>query len=416
MPYRNALLILIALIAATTGGYYSRKPVPPEKPVATAQAPVAPKERKVLYWYDPMTPASHFDKPGKSPFMDMDLVPKYADEETGATGGVAVDSRTVQNLGVRTATVETGTLAKRIDTVGYVRPDEHRIEVVQPRAAGWVEKLHVRAVNDPVRRGQLLLELYAPDILAAQEEYLLTLKAAQRDPADRTLEQAAMRRLSLLGLSEEQIRTLATSGKTNRRVAVYATSDGVVSELGVREGMAVTPSTPMFSLLDLSSVWITAEVTETQASWVAPGAAVEIDVPALPGRVLKGQVEFIYPQLNGTTRTLQVRVRLPNPGLKLKPGMYARVSIRAAQGQQAVLVPTEAVISTGTRSVVIVAEGSGRFSPIDVKIGSEANGKTEILEGLAPGQTVVISGQFLIDSEASLRGTLARLQGAGDKP
>jgi len=222
--------------------------------------------------------------------------------------------------------------------------------------------------------------------------------------------------LSLLGLSEEQIRVLASSGKANRRVAVYATSDGVVNELGVREGMAVTPGTPMFSLLDLSSVWVTAEIAETQASWVAPGAAVEIVVPALPGHTLKGQVEYIYPQLNGTTRTLQVRVRLPNPGLKLKPGMFAHVSIRAGEGKQAVLVPTEAVISTGTRSVVIIAEGSGRFSSIDVKIGSESNGKTEILDGLAPGQTVVISGQFLIDSEASLRGTLARLQGAGDKP
>jgi len=408
MSYRTMLLILAALVAAAGAGYYARTPEPASKPVASA---TAPKERKILYWYDPMVPASHFDKPGPSPFMDMELVPKYADEE-GSAGGLAIDPRVVQNLGVRTAPVETGSLVRRIDTVGYVRPDEHRIEVVQPRAAGWVEKLHVRAVNDPVRRGQLLLELYAPDILAAQEEYLLAAKAAQRDPADRALEQAAQRRLALLGLSEEQIRALAASGKASRRVAVYATSDGIVSELGVREGMAVTPGTPMFSLLDLSSVWVTAEIPEAQAGWVAPGAAVEIAVPALPGHVLKGRVEYIYPQLDGTTRTLQVRVRLPNPGLKLKPGMYARVAIRGAAAQQAVLVPSEAVIGTGTRSVAIVAEGGGRYAAVEIKTGDEADGRTEILEGLAPGQTVVVSGQFLIDSEASLRGTLQRLQGA----
>jgi len=408
MSYRTMLSILIALAAAAGAGYYARTPAPASKPAASA---TAPKERKILYWYDPMVPASHFDKPGPSPFMDMQLVPKYADEE-GSAGGMAIDPRMVQNLGVRTAAVATGSLARRIATVGYVRPDEHRIEVVQPRAAGWVEKLYVRAVNDPVRRGQLLLELYAPDILAAQEEYLLAAKAAQRDPADRALEQAALRRLALLGLSDEQIRALAASGKASRRVAVHATSDGIVSELGVREGMAVTPGTPMFSLLDLSSVWVTAEIPEAQAGWVAPGAAVEIAVPALPGSVLHGRVEYIYPQLDGTTRTLQVRVRLPNPGLKLKPGMYARVSIQSGEAKQAVLVPSEAVIVTGTRSVAIVAEGSGRYAAVEIKTGDEADGRTEILQGLAPGQTVVVSGQFLIDSEASLRGALQRLQGA----
>lgn len=408
MSYRTMLSILAALVVAAGAGYYARTPAPASKPAASA---TAPKERKILYWYDPMVPASHFDKPGPSPFMDMELVPKYADEQDSA-GGMAIDPRMVQNLGVRTAAVATGSLERRIDTVGYVRPDEHRIAVVQPRAAGWVEKLHVRAVNDPVRRGQLLLELYAPDILVAQEEYLLAVKAAQRDPADRALEQAALRRLSLLGLSDEQIRALAASGKASRRVAVYATSDGVVSELGVREGMAVTPGTPMFSLLDLSSVWVTAEIPEAQAGWVAPGAAVEIAVPALPGRVLHGRVDYIYPQLDGTTRTLQVRVRLPNPGLKLKPGMYARVGIRSAAAKESLLVPSEAVIGTGTRSVAIVAEGEGRFAAVEIKTGDEAEGRTEILEGLAPGQTVVVSGQFLIDSEASLRGTLQRLQGS----
>jgi len=407
MSYRTMLLVLIALIAAAGAGYYARTPAPASKSAASA---AAPKEHKILYWYDPMVPASHFDKPGPSPFMDMALVPKYADEE-GSAGGMAIDPRMVQNLGVRTAPVETGSLVRHITTVGYVRPDEHRIEVVQPRAAGWVEKLYVRAVNDPVRRGQLLLELYAPDILAAQEEYLLAAKAAQRDPADRALEQAALRRLALLGLSDGQIRALAASGKASRRVAVYATSDGIVSELGVREGMAVTPGTPMFSLLDLSSVWVTAEVPEAQAGWVAPGAAVEIDVPALPGRVLKGRVEYIYPQLDGTTRTLQVRVRLPNPGLKLKPGMYARVGIQSGEAKESLLVPSEAVIGTGTRSVAIVAEGGGRYTAVEIKTGDEADGRTEILEGLAPGQTVVVSGQFLIDSEASLRGALQRLQG-----
>lgn len=414
MAKRELSIIIAAacVIAAAFGGYYLGARKAGEAPTQAADqgaqggSSEAPsKERKILYWQDPMFPQQRFDKPGKSPFMDMQLVPVYADEAQAA-GGVSINPRVVQNLGVRLTPVEAGMFRKQVDTVGMIRPDERRIEVVQSRVMGWVERLHVKAVNDPVQRGQLLAEVYGPDLLAAQEEYLL----AHNSGRDAALAKAARDRLSLLGLSEAQIASIEKNGKASRRVAFYSPVSGIVAELGVRQGMAVNPGMTMFNLVDLSTVWVTAEIVENQALWVSQGSPAEARVAALPGKRFEGRVDYVYPELTKESRTLKARIALKNPGLQLKPGMLASVTLYGGEKRETLMVPSEAVIQTGKRTVVILAEGEGKFRPVEVVTGMEAEGKTEILKGLEKGQNVVASGQFLIDSEASVKSALKRLE------
>jgi len=364
-------------------------------------------ETKPQYWYDPMRPAEHFDKPGKSPFMDMQLVPKYAKD--AAPGSIAVDSRVVQNLGLRLAKVEQGSFARVVDTVGSVGVDEHRIEAVQVRQPGWVERLDVRAAGDSVRRGQLLAGIYSPDLLATQQEFLIAL--GSNDPK---LIEAARRRLALFGLSEAQIARVEKTQQVERRVDYYAPFDGYVMDLGVRQGAEVQPGTMLFQLADLNSVWVTAEVPETQAAWLKPGDRAEVEVPALPGERFEGQVDYLYPELTQATRTLRVRVVVKNPHRHLRPGMFAAAHFRSMTQDRALTVPSESVIKTGTRSFVIVADDDTHFRPTRVRVGAEQGGRSEILEGLTLGQNVVASGQFLIDSEANLRGAFDNLAGSND--
>jgi Cu(I)/Ag(I) efflux system membrane fusion protein len=366
------------------------------------------------YWYDPMHPSEHFDKPGKSPFMDMQLVPKYArdgttDRSGAAPGSIAVDARAVQNLGIRLAKVEQGNFARGVDTVGSVGVDEHRIEAIQVREPGWVERLDVRAAGDSVRRGQQLAGVYSPDLLATQQEMLIA-----RGSNDPELIEAARRRLALFGLSAAQIARIEKTGEVERRVDYYAPFDGYVMELGVRQGAAVRPGTMLFQLANLSSVWITAEVPETQAAWLKPGDRAEVEVPALPGERFGAQVDYLYPELAQSTRTLKVRVVVDNPRKHLRPGMFATVHFHGAALEQVLTVPSEAVIRAGTRSVIIVADDGIHFRPVPVQVGAEQGGRSEILEGLSLGQSVVASGQFLIDSEANLRGAFDNLAGSNE--
>jgi Cu(I)/Ag(I) efflux system membrane fusion protein len=370
-------------------------------------AATATAESKPQYWYDPMHPAEHFDKPGKSPFMDMQLVPKYAKD--AAPGSIAVDSRVVQNLGLRLAKVEQGSFARVVDTVGSVGVDEHRIEAVQVRQPGWVERLDVRAAGDPVRRGQLLAGIYSPDLLATQQEFLIAL--GSNDPQ---LIEAARRRLALFGLSEMQIVRVEKTQQVERRVDYYAPFDGYVMDLGVRQGAEVQPGTMLFQLADLSSVWVTAEVPETQAAWLKPGDRAEVEVPALPGERFEGQVDYLYPELTQATRTLKVRVVVKNPRKHLRPGMFAAAHFQSMTQDHALTVPSESVIKTGMRSFVIVADDDTHFRPTRVRVGAEQGGRSEILEGLTLGQNVVASGQFLIDSEANLRGAFDNLAGSNE--
>ena len=412
----------LILVAAVLIAGCSRKPEPPA--AATTEAEAMPSAvagannagaRKPLYWYDPMVPDQRFDKPGKSPFMDMQLVPKYGDEpaasaDDAAAGsvGLRIDPRTVQNLGIRVANVERGPLARTLRATGVVAVDEHRIESVQVRAAGWVETLAVRAAGDPVRRGALLARVYAPELLAAQQEFLL----AQRS-GDAALREAAKSRLALFGLSSSQIERVAAHGQAERGVDYHAPFDGYVMELGARQGAAVTPGMTLFQLASLDTVWVNVEVPEAQAAWINAGDRATLELPSRPGESRPGKVEYVYPELTAGTRTQKLRVQIDNRGGALRPGMYASVTLTGAPRAEALTVPSEAVIRTGTRSVVLVAEAQNRFRPVAVKIGAEAGDRSEVLEGLTEGQQVVASGQFLIDSEASLRSALDRL---GDAP
>lgn len=402
-------VLLVGLLAGGGGVWLAQRPHAPQATGAEQPAATAPAndEKKVLYWYDPMVPDQHFDKPGKSPFMDMDLVPKYAGEDDGA--GVSIDPRVAQNLGVRTAEAETGRLWRRIDTVGYVRPDENRIQVLQTRAAGWIEDLRVHAEGDPVRKGQLIAKVYSPDLYAAQEEYLL----ARKHPDDGAWLSAARQKLIFLGMSDGEINQLDKSGQAFSRVPYTAPADGIVSRIGVHEGASVTARMPLLEITDLSRVWVTAEVMEEQAAWIAAGKYADVSVDSLPGQLFEGRIDYVYPEVNSATRTHPVRIVLANPGLKLKPGMFAKVTLYGGKGDEGVIVPSEAVIQTGKRTIVLVAQGEGRYAPVPVKTGMEHDGQTLIKEGLAGGEKVVTSGQFLIESEANLKGALDKLGGPG---
>ena len=373
-------------------------------------ARVTATDKKVLYWHDPMVPQQKFDKPGKSPFMDMQLVPVYADGE-GDEGTVRISPRVQQNLGVRTAEVTLGKLTQVVEAVGSVAYNERDVAVVQARSNGFLEKLYVRAPLDPVRKGQALAEIYVPDWVAAQEEYLSAKRVAATGLGDlmESLQEGARQRMRLAGMAEEQIRLVESTGTVHARVTVNAPISGVVTELGAREGMTIMAGATLFRINGLNTVWINAEVPENIAAQVRPGNRVEARTPALPGTTFKGRVNAILPEVVMATRTLKVRIEVANASGQLLPGMFATINFAPAAKKETLQVPTEAVIQTGKRIVVMVAEGEGRFVPVDVEVGVETNGQTEIRKGLKAGQKVVVSGQFLIDSEASLKGTATRM-------
>jgi Cu(I)/Ag(I) efflux system membrane fusion protein len=374
-------------------------------------SPPAHAAKKVLYWHDPMVPGQKFDKPGKSPFMDMELVPVYADDQQ-ADGTVKVSPGVQQNLGIRIVEVKKGDLGASLQAVGSVAFNERDVALVQARSNGYVEHLFVRAPLDPVRKGQALLQLYVPDWVAAQEEYLAVRRMPAGPDTDRLLD-AALQRMRLAGMTDEQARQVAARGSVSPRITVTAPVGGVITELAARDGMTVAAGAPLFRISGLRTVWVNAEVPESAASRVRPGMQVQASSPAFPGSTFNGKVEALLPEVNPATRTLKARIELANPDGKLVPGMFATIHMAPAASRDVLLVPSEAIIQTGTRTVVIAALDGGKFAPVDVVTGTEAGGETEVLKGLDAGQKVVASGQFLIDSEASLRGSLRRL---GDSP
>jgi Cu(I)/Ag(I) efflux system membrane fusion protein len=361
--------------------------------------------KRVLYWHDPMVPGQKFDKPGKSPFMDMELVPVYA-EDAGDQGQVAISPRVQQNLGMRTAAVTRGELAVPVDAVGSVAYNERDVALVQARSNGFIERLYVRAPLDPVRQGQPLAELYAPDWVAAQEEYLSIKRMAG---AGGELLDAARQRMRLAGMTDDQIRRVESSGRTQARLTIAAPVGGIVTQLDAREGMTVTAGAPLFRINGVGTVWVNAEVPEAAAAAIRPGSPVQVRTPALPDAVFNGKVGALLPEVSAATRTLKARIEVANPGGRLVPGMFASISLRGANRHDLLLVPSEALIQTGTRTVVMLAQGDGKFVPVEVEVGAEANGQSEIRKGLEAGQKVVVSGQFLIDSEASLKATTTRM-------
>jgi Cu(I)/Ag(I) efflux system membrane fusion protein len=396
------------LIVGVLGGYWMAQQR--SGPAATSAATQG--DRKILYWHDPMVPSARFDKPGKSPFMDMPLVPVYADETGGAA--VPVDSVVSQNLGIRLGTVEKTVWQSRLPAVGSVAFDERLLEVVPARVEGYVTRLHVKAPLERVRRGQALAEIVAPAWLEAQEEYLALLDAQ----SDRgvAIRDAARRRLTVLGVPEASIRSLEQERKTNASATLTAPIDGVVTELAVREGTAFAAGTVLFRINGLETVWVNAQIPEAQVSMIATGSAVTASATAWPGVEFKGKVAALLPEVDAQTRTLPLRVVVENAERRLAPGMFVSLEFAAAGEREQLVVPSEAVIVTGERSVVIVAREGGGFDVAEVTVGADAQGRTVILSGLEAGQSIVLSGQFLIDSEASLKSTVSRLSTAEPQP
>jgi Cu(I)/Ag(I) efflux system membrane fusion protein len=359
--------------------------------------------REILYWVAPMDPNFRRDEPGKSP-MGMDLVPVYADDENGQAGVVKIDPTMVNNLGVRTAVAERGSLSRRIETVGYVSYDEDTLLHVHTRVDGWIEKLATKATGDPVTKGQLLFELYSPALVNAQQEYLAALQSNNT-----ILRSASRDRLLALGVSASEIAQLDKERVAQQRVRVYAESDGVIAHLGVREGIFVTPATEVMSVARLDRVWILAEVFERQAGWVQPGQEATVELDYLPGRTLRGIVDYVYPELDPKTRTLKARLRFDKEGLVLRPNMFAQVVIQGTPIDNIVIVPRSAVIRGGRTNRVVVALGDGRFRSQPVSVGIESGDRVAIRSGLDAGDRVVTSAQFLIDSEANIDSALRRM-------
>lgn len=369
--------------------------------------------RKILYYHDPMVPGKKFEAPGKSPFMDMMLVPAYAGAEGADSGTVSISSRIQQNLGLRTGEVVSGQLVSEVSAVGTVAWNERGQIVVQARATGFVEKLHVRAALDRVGKGQPLLDLYVPDWVAVQEDYLVARRLQGRGLE--TLAEAARQRMRQAGMSEAQIALVERTGQMQTRMTLVAPSAGVVTELVAREGSTVMTGVPLMRINDLSSVWVQAEVPESQTAQVAEGAQVTAQTPAWPGEVFRGQVQSLLPEVNPTTRTRKARMTLTNPEGKLVPGMFVQMQLSGGQPRHTLLVPSESLVRTGRRTLVMAVDNgaNGTFRPVEVQVGREQDGQSEILSGLSQGRKIVLSGQFLIDSEASLKGVEARLSSDG---
>ncbi len=360
------------------------------------------EQAKPSYWIDPMEPEVHYPGPGKS-HMGMDLVPVYPKADNPKT--IHISSAVVQNLGIQTALVVKGPLSKRINTVGYIQSNEDNISHIHTYADGWLRKLAVKAVGESVHTGQLLFQLYSPTLVNAQSDYLLTLNSGNTG-----LINAAHKQLLALQISEQQIQQLTQTHQVSQLVDIYAPQNGVVIALNVREGMRVTPEMDIMSLSDLANVWMMAEVDEAQATWVKVGEPVEARFTAFPGKIWQGRVAYVYPTINATTRTLPVRIQFDNPNLELKPNMYADVDILVASSNPVVNMPLAALIQNSQNNHVILYLGEGRFQVQPVTVGMESGDRVEILSGLAVGDKVVTSGQFLLDSEANLSAGLQRLQ------
>lgn len=364
------------------------------------------EEKQPLYWVAPMDANYQRDKPGKSP-MGMDLVPVYSDNNQGegeGVGTIRISADVVNNLGVRTVTASYQAMHNQINTVGYVTYNEDKLVHIHPRVEGWIEKLYVKSIGDPVTKGQALYDIYSPELVNAQEELLLAL-----DRQNNRLIQAAENRLMALQLPLLAINQLKKVKKVQQQITFYAPQNGVVENLNIREGFYVKPGSTLLSIGDLSEVWVDAEIFESQAGQVKQGTAVTMTLDYLPGKEWLGQVDYIYPILDAKTRTLKVRVRFENDNGEFKPNMFAQIVIHANSEAEVLLIPKEALIRTGNQNRVVLALGNGRFKSVEVSIGRVDSQSVEILSGLADGETVVSSAQFLLDSESSKTSDFKRM-------
>jgi membrane fusion protein, copper/silver efflux system len=395
-------LLCAVLVAFVAGGLVHWMLTPDFAPT---EQPTAASEPEPLYWVAPMDPNYRRDGPGKSP-MGMDLVPVFAETaKSAATHEVKISAAVENNLGVKTAAVERSPLEANIDTVGYVQFDEDKLHHVHLRVAGWIESLEVSAVGERVDAGQKLFELYSPALFNAQKDLVTALRRGEPE-----LLAAARQKLRLLGLSPDQIKELEGSREASERIAFYARHSGIVSSLNVRHGMYIEPASEIMAIGSIDTVWVIAEVFERQLPWLAKGQAVEMTVDGYPGQRWQASVDYIYPILNPQSRTVQVRIRIDNSDQRLRPNMFASLLIHARDSAPALNIPRSAVILGGRGARIVKSLGEGRFESVAVDPGREAGDKIEIRSGLEEGDIVVVSAQFLIDSESNLDAESQRLQ------
>jgi Cu(I)/Ag(I) efflux system membrane fusion protein len=379
----------------------------------------AEEERKPLYYRNPMNPEVTSPVPAKDQ-MGMDYVPVYADEDSsGPAGTVKIDPVTEQNIGVRTALAERRTLARKIYTVGRIDYDEQRITRLHPKTQGWIEKLRIGTTGEAIDRDEILLSIYSPQLVSSQQEYLLALRNldalsaspfedVQRGAAD--LVDTSLERLRLLDVPEHQIEELKKTREVKKQLHIHSPAKGIVINVGAREGQFVTPQTELYMIADLSSVWVFVDLFEEELPWADVGDEAEMQVSAIPGTTFKGKLTYIYPYAESKTRTIKARLEFQNPELLLKPNMFADITIDASPRGDTIVVPSEAIIRSGLREQVFVVRDIGKFEPREVEIGLSSGAVTEILSGIAEGEEVVVSAQFLIDSESKLREAAAKMQ------
>ena len=415
-----------ALLLAVSPTACKRTPVS-SKPSAQSPTP----EKKVLYWYDPMKPDVHFDKAGKSPFMDMQLVAKYTEEAPPADAGAPPPGMSVvriplerrQEIGVTTAKVETRAISGAIETNGVVAEDEGRLSAVNAKFAGYIEKLYVDRTGQPVHRDQPLLTVYSPDLVATEREFLLALENARRlasaSPqavADASaLLSATRQRLRFWDIPDSEIERIEKSGEVSKTLTLYSPVSGVVMKKDAVAGIAIMPGMPLYTIADLSTVWVLADVYQSEMATTAAGNAAVVSASFVPGETFRGRVDFVYPTLAEETRTVRVRVVIPNPKGLLKPGMFVRVSL-SGKGRDALAIPRSALIQTGERQIAFVEQSAGVYAPREVKTGIPGKDFVEVLSGLSEGETVVTSANFLIDSESRIGSIGAAPAGSAGQP
>jgi Cu(I)/Ag(I) efflux system membrane fusion protein len=376
-------------------------------------------ERTILFYRNPMDPTITSPVPAKDE-MGMDYVPVYADEASDASAGpsVRIDPAVVQNMNILTEVVERGELSREIRTVGYLEYDQQKMVSVTTKYPGWIERVFVNYVGEPVGKGQPLFEIYSPELVQTEQDLLSAIGFARRmagateDAHRRALDlvEASRQRLGYWDVTEEQVRKLEETGKPFRTLTVAAPAGGVVMmRMPGLEGMAVKPGMELFHIANMSSLWLSVEAFEDQIAWLRVGSEAEVTLSYFPGETFAGRVRYIEPQVNEKTRTVPLKLEVPNPGGRLRAGMYATVRFQPLVARDAVLVPSLAVLRTGQRNLVVVAEKDGRFSPRDVLLGSEGEGRVEVLSGLEAGERIVTSAQFLIDSESNLREAVQKL-------
>ncbi|MEW5967440.1 MAG: efflux RND transporter periplasmic adaptor subunit [Pseudomonadota bacterium] len=414
---------IVALTLAAGAGYWWGGRSQTVKPMAEAKL-----ERKLLYYRNPMGLPDTSPVPKKDP-MGMDYVPVYegeAEAAPAAAGRVVIGAEKVQKLGVRTEPAAVRELDRVVRAAGRIEIDERRVHAVSPKFEGWVEKLYVNATGQPVAKGQPLFDVYSPELVSAQREYAIAAQgvASLREASPeaqasmRQLAESSLMRLRNWDIPEAQIQALAKSGDVRRTLTLRAPVSGIVLEKKALAGMRFMPGESLYQIADLSSVWVVADVFEQDIAQVAPGAPATITLSAFPGETFSGKVSYVYPTLNEQTRTVPVRVDLANPGLRLKPAMYAQMELAAKDGR-ALAVPLSAVIDSGTRRIVLVQAGAGRFEPREVSLGQRGDNYVEVLEGVREGEPVVVAANFLIDAESNLKAALGSLSpaatGAGPK-